>query len=194
MTLRGERAYEPEDLNNSAAIGRQTCHSSLGISTPSLRARRGLALLMRKAAPHPVTGTCRWPGIPALHFSVTAPCCSEIRATVLPHWDLAAQPRTQSVGQKALIINESISSATSQHQERLWHCQSWPVSFHRNRFSEAHRRVADKMHREVKIRCKNVGGWLKHSQMKGYQLLISSHFCSVAEQGIGWKLHSRVDA
>ena len=33
---------------------------------------------------------------------------------VLPHWDLAAQPGTQSVGQKGVIINESVSSVTSQ--------------------------------------------------------------------------------
>ena len=42
-----------------------------------------------------------------------APCCSKIRAMVPPHWVLAAQPRTQSVVQKAVIINESISSVTS---------------------------------------------------------------------------------
>ena len=54
--------------------------------------------------------------------------------------------------------------------------------------------VRGKPHREVKRRCRKVSGCLKHSQMKGYQLLISSHFCSVGEQGIGWKLHSTVDA
>lgn len=59
MTLREGRAYEPEDLHDSAPIGRQTCHSPLGIATSSLRARRGLAPLMRKAAPHPGTGTRR---------------------------------------------------------------------------------------------------------------------------------------
>uniref|UniRef100_A0ABI7XD68 Visinin-like protein 1 n=1 Tax=Felis catus TaxID=9685 RepID=A0ABI7XD68_FELCA len=39
------------------------------------------------------------------------------------------------------------------------------------------------MYQEVKIRCRKVGGCLKHSQMKGYQLLISLHFCSVGRMG-----------
>lgn len=39
-----------------------------------------------------------------------------------------------------------------------------------------------------------MGGCLKRSQMKSYQLLISSSFCSVGEKGIEWELHSIVDA
>lgn len=116
-----------------------------------------------------------------------APCCSEIRAMVPSHWVLAAQPRTQSVGQKAVIINESISSATSQNQVRLWPCQGRPVSFHRSRASGIHRMVGCTGKWKQGAGCRKVGGCLNRSQRKGHQLLINAHVCSVAEPKTGWK-------
>lgn len=123
-----------------------------------------------------------------------APCCSEIRAMVPSHWVLAAQPRTQSAGQKAGFVNESyVLCYLTEPSEALM----MPTKAHFFSQKPGLRNTQNgSIHREIKRRCRlPKSGWLLESVPEERSpLLINSHVCSVVEPKTGWKspslLHS----